>query len=90
MDDLVRTLRPTPSMSSGIMPSPWSSRLDGREGLPDFCNNHEAMIEAENFLMKIDELSWDDYYCSFEKGLCSSTTRQRAENYLKVFGEWKE
>jgi hypothetical protein len=56
----------------------------------DFCNNHEAMIEAENFLMKIDEVSWDDYYCSFEKGLCSSTTRQRAENYLKVFGEWKE
>ena len=48
------------------------------------------MIEAENFLMKIDELSWDDYYCSFEKGLCCSTTRQRAENYLKVFGEWKE
>jgi hypothetical protein len=63
---------------------------DGREGLPDFCNNHEAMLKAENWLMKIDELSWDEYYCSFEKSLCCSTERQRAENFLRVIGKWKE
>jgi hypothetical protein len=63
---------------------------DGREGLPDFCNNHEAMIKAENWLMNIDPQSWDEYYCSFEKSLCCSTERQRAENFLKVLGKWKE
>jgi primase-polymerase (primpol)-like protein len=63
---------------------------DGREGLPDFCNNHKAMIKAENWLMNIDPQSWDEYYCSFEKSLCCSTERQRAENFLKVLGKWKE
>jgi len=63
---------------------------DGRESLPDFCNNHKAMLKAEDWLIKIDELSWDEYYCSFEKSLCCSTERQRAENFLKVLGKWKE
>ena len=58
--------------------------------IPDYCNEHEAMLKAENWLMKIDELSWDEYYCSFEKSLCCSTERQRAENFLKVLGKWKE
>ena len=53
----------------------------------DFCNNHEAMLEAENWLIKIDEISWHDYYCSFEKGLVSSTTRERAENFIKILGK---
>jgi hypothetical protein len=56
----------------------------------DFCNSHEAMIEAENWLMNIDPQSWDEYYCSFEKSLSSSTARQRAENFVKVLGKWKE
>jgi hypothetical protein len=63
---------------------------DGREGLPDFCNDEKAMREAESWLWKIDELSWDEYYCSFEKGLVSATTRECAENFLKVLGKWKE
>ncbi len=63
---------------------------DGRGELPDYCNEHKAMIEAEKWLMDIDPPSWDEYYCSFEKGLCSSTTRQRAENFLKTIGKWKE
>jgi hypothetical protein len=40
--------------------------------------------------MNIDPQSWDEYYCSFEKSLCCSTERQRAENFLKVIGKWKE
>lgn len=56
----------------------------------DFCNTHEEMLKAEDWLMDIDVLSWDEYYCSFEKGLCCSTTSQRAENFLKAIGKWKE
>jgi hypothetical protein len=60
---------------------------DGREGLPDFCNDRKAIAEAESWLWKIDEPSWDEYYCSFEKGLVSATTRECAENFLKVLGK---
>jgi hypothetical protein len=63
---------------------------DGRVGLPDFSNDPKAMFEAERWLLNIDPQSWDEYYCSFEKGLCCSTERQRAENFLKVLGKWKE
>jgi hypothetical protein len=55
--------------------------------IPDFCNDHKAMLDAENWLIKIDEISWNDYYCSFEKGLISSTTRERAENFIKILGK---
>ena len=68
-----------------------SGKLCFYEGsIPDCCNDPKAMIEAEKWLMDIDPPSWDEYYCSFEKGLCSSTTRQRAENFLKTIGKWKE
>lgn len=60
---------------------------DGREGLPDFCNDPKAMAEAGKWLDKIDPYSFAEYYCSFEKGLHSATTRQRAENFLKVLGK---
>jgi hypothetical protein len=55
--------------------------------IPDFCNDHKAMLEAENWLIRIDEISWNDYYCSFEKGLVSSTERERAENFIKILGK---
>ncbi len=58
--------------------------------LPDYCNDPNAMREVETWLMNIDPQSWDEYYCSFEKSLCCSTERQRAENFLKVIGKWKE
>jgi len=57
------------------------------DNIPDFCNDHKAMLKAEDWLMKIDELSWDEYYCSFEKGLVSSTERERAENFIKILGK---
>ncbi len=64
---------------------------DGREGLPDFCNDSQAMIEAERWLLNIDPESWDEYGCCFVKnGISVSATRQRAENFLKVIGKWKE
>jgi hypothetical protein len=58
--------------------------------IADFCNDDKAMIIVEKWLMDIDPQSWDEYYCLFEKGLCSSSTRQRAENFVKVIGKWKE
>ena len=68
----------------------WEEEFYDYADIPDYCNDHNAMLEAEDCLMKIDELSWDEYYCSFEKSLCCSTERQRAENFLKVLGKWKK
>jgi len=59
--------------------------------IPDYCNDPKAMIEAERWLLNIDPESWDEYCCCFVKhGISVSATRQRAENFLKVLGKWKE
>lgn len=60
--------------------------------LPDYCNDLNAMHEAENtlsFKTKIDE-----YYihlCSTSGAMpCYATARQRAEAFLRTLNKWKD
>lgn len=68
----------------------WEKEFYDYADIPDYCNDPKVMKEAERWLLNIDPESWDEYYCSFEKSLCCSTERQRAENFLKVIGKWEE
>jgi hypothetical protein len=57
---------------------------------PDYCNDLNAMHEAEKVLTFKD---WE-FYCdelggSFQ-GCAHATARQRAEAFLRTLGKWEE
>lgn len=65
----------------------------GSEFIPNYCNDLNAMHEAEK------SLNQDNLYIMalHIEGLCGrgefyfrATARQRAEAYLKTLGKWKE
>jgi hypothetical protein len=68
--------------------------------LPDYCNDLNAMAEAEKCLRGTDEQyhtdvaihrRWKEYQSFLiERYMASATARQRAEAFLKVLGKWKE
>lgn len=73
--------------------------------IPDFCDDLNAMHEAEKMLSSIfdygkGESQWSDYlgwlgYCREDNikevfGVCHSTAAQRAEAFLKTLGLWQE
>ena len=68
--------------------------VKGREGLPDYCNDLNAMHEAEKILFTTN--NWDA--CTYETTLQKETTswawhstaKQRAEAFLKTIGKWEE
>jgi hypothetical protein len=59
--------------------------------LPDYCNDLNAMHEAEKTL---NSEQLHDYYENLELvngwEYPSSTARQRSEEFLKTIGKWKE
>lgn len=80
----------------------WNVRPDGKRfpsfqnsdhGMPDCCNDLNAMHEAEKTLLKDDNHA-HGCYCSYlfervDNCMCA-TARQRAEAFLKTIGGWKE
>lgn len=61
---------------------------------PRYCNDLNAMHEAEKHLPGMKELEYlqqlgkRDLYCSW--GSVCATARQRAEAFLRTLGKWKE
>jgi hypothetical protein len=65
------------------------------EEIPDYCNDLNAMHEAEKIL---SDDSHADYACELVKTICrngewfesvSATAAQRAEAFLKTIGRWE-
>ena len=66
---------------------------DGRNHLPDYCIDLNAMHEAENVLTNIQQEEYWDFLWSLtgsEFELCHANARQRAEAFLKTIGKWEE
>jgi hypothetical protein len=77
--------------------------VKGCEGLPDYCNDLNAMHEAEKFLE--GGRNWNKYteilgklrhykpnihdLRSFANIIVSASAKQRAEAFLKTIGKWE-
>ncbi len=63
------------------------------ESVPDYCNDLNAMHEAE-MMLKSEDCHTYGCYCSnlYEDfgNTVSLTARQRAEAFLKTIGKWEE
>lgn len=80
-----------------IMPEKWIMRPDGtlafRHDIPNYCNDLNAMHEAENCLSLDNRNHYIDalgtiYTDSWE--FATATARQRAEAFLRTLGKWEE
>ena len=78
----------------------WAIEPDGSKSiLPDYCNDLNAIHEAENTLKDpIQQSFYAEYlgdFNSFEKGeyptfrFVNSTAKERAVAFLKVIGKWE-
>ncbi len=58
----------------------------------DYCNDLNAMHEAENFLKANQYMVYANILDSIEGSLFGirATARQRAEAFLRVMGKWEE
>lgn len=62
------------------------------ESAPNYCNDLNAMHEAEKFL---DDRQWEEYtdelsdMCGRANAI-TSTARERAEVFRRILGKWKE
>ncbi len=69
---------------------------DGRFGLLDFCNDLDAMHEAEQWLLKADHVSFDEFICELMElrgngpSTWHATAKQRAEAFMRTIGKWEE
>jgi hypothetical protein len=62
-------------------------------GVPSFCNDLNAMHDAEKVLNEkqdhiMNDTLWD--MCEGRKYLWHATASQRAEAFLRTIGKWKE
>jgi hypothetical protein len=59
----------------------------------DYCNDADEIRKAEQWLLKMDDISHDEYICKImeirDKGI-TVTAKHRAEEFVKVIGKWKE
>jgi hypothetical protein len=59
----------------------------------DYCNDLNAIRKAELWLLKVDDLSHDEYMCKLseihDKGI-KITAKHRAEEFVKTIGKWKD
>jgi predicted pyridoxine 5'-phosphate oxidase superfamily flavin-nucleotide-binding protein len=64
----------------------------GTQAIPDYCNDLNAMHEAENFLKANQYMVYANILDSIEGSLFGirATARQRAEAFLKTLGKWEE
>ena len=63
----------------------------GSQGIPDYCNDLNAMHEAEKTIYKHNNL-WTAYYYAIGAGPFSlhATARKKAEAFLRTLGKWEE
>ena len=65
---------------------------------PDYCNDLNAMHEAEKVLISdasmrrsyLEWLGWIDDYITSAVNICHAAARQRAEAFLRTIGKWEE
>jgi hypothetical protein len=64
----------------------------GTQAIPDYCNDLNAMHEAENFLKANQYMVYANILDSIEGSLFGirATARQRAEALLRTLGKWEE
>jgi hypothetical protein len=83
----------------GWPPKPPGAKWNVCGYLPDYCNDLNAMHEAEQSLSdwqwkQYAEILYDSVYYGFKgtvsRRAYSATARQRAESFLKAIGKWKE
>jgi len=63
------------------------------EYVPDYCNDLNAMHEAEKVLMRADLLFEYGMHISIDHKydyLLRATARQRAEAFLRTLGKWEQ
>ena len=71
---------------------------DVRTKIPDYCNDLNAMHEAEKVLAPKNwnnfSENWHNYYMHLRGGdadrAIHATARQRAEAFLRTLGKWEE
>lgn len=74
---------------------------DGKSELPNYCNDLNAMHEAEKTLWPMEPIFLSTYCELLMKsrypsewgsawGYIHATARQRAEAFLRTIGKWKE
>jgi hypothetical protein len=64
----------------------WRTRKD----LPSYCNDLNAMHEAEKTLMSEQSLNYKTRLMKTELWYYKATARQRAEAFLRTLGKWEE
>jgi hypothetical protein len=64
----------------------------GSEFIPNYCNDLNAMHEAEEFLSGNSWIGYVNTLADIEGTLFGirATARQRAEAFLRTLGKWKE
>ena len=78
----------------------WLNPIDGDfkkyKNIPDYCNDLNRMHEAEEWLLKADHVSFDEYICELMElrgngpSTWHATARQRAEAFMRTIGKWEE
>ncbi len=66
---------------------------DSQEQPPDYCNDLNAMHDAEKSLHNDKWMSYVKTImrmCENHKGMIHATARQRAEAFLRTLGKWTE
>jgi hypothetical protein len=67
---------------------------DGNESPPDYCNDLNAIHDAEKNLIRGDPGLWECYTnrlnTKYGIDAIHATARERAETFLKTIGKWKE
>jgi hypothetical protein len=58
--------------------------------LPDYCNDLNAMHEAEELLTSNEWEVWHRIVGNWDVIVARLTSRQRAEAFLKTIGKWEE
>lgn len=60
--------------------------------MPNYCNDLNAMREAEKVLTTAQHMDYADILCDLRDGIFSgvmATARQRAEAFLKTINKWE-
>jgi hypothetical protein len=56
----------------------------------DYCNDLNAMHEAEHLLTYVQLCNYIDLLIEFSPEAAVATARQRAEAFLRTLGKWEE
>lgn len=73
----------------------WGRGLQRTYLLPDYCNDLNAMHQAERVLTPEQKLKYFNYFIRANTGfydpeIIFSTARQRAKAFLRAIGKWED